>query len=86
MGATAFAERAGVELAATGEHARQRSVENASDLTPQEARSPGWPPTATPTPRSRTLYISASTVDYHLRKVYRKLDIASAATCATFAL
>jgi hypothetical protein len=34
----AFAERARVELEATGEHARKRSVETRDALTPQEAR------------------------------------------------
>jgi len=41
MGADGFAERARVELVATGEHARKRSVEDANALTSQEHRSPG---------------------------------------------
>jgi tetratricopeptide (TPR) repeat protein len=38
FGMEAFAERARVELEATGEHARKRSVETRDDLTPQEAQ------------------------------------------------
>jgi hypothetical protein len=38
MGAEAFAERARIELLATGERARQRTAETAGELTPQEAR------------------------------------------------
>ncbi len=38
FGMEAFAERARVELEATGEHARKRTVETRDDLTPQEAQ------------------------------------------------
>ena len=38
FGMEAFAERARVELEATGEHARKRTVETSGDLTPQEAQ------------------------------------------------
>ena len=38
FGMEAFAERARVELEATGEHARKRTVETSDDLTPQEAQ------------------------------------------------
>ena len=38
MGAEAFAERARIELLATGERARQRTAETETELTPQEAQ------------------------------------------------
>jgi hypothetical protein len=38
FGMEAFAERARIELEATGEHARKRTVETVDDLTPQEAK------------------------------------------------
>ena len=62
MGIEAFAERARRELAATGETARKRTVETSLELTAQERRSPGWPATACPTPRSAPGCSSAPTV------------------------
>ena len=38
FGMEAYAERARVELEATGERARKRTVETRDDLTPQEAQ------------------------------------------------
>jgi DNA-binding CsgD family transcriptional regulator len=84
MGADRLAEQAAAELRANGERARARTPDTAADLTPQEARiadltSAG----ASDSEIAAQLFISPSTVDYHLRKVFRKLNVTSRTQLAT---
>ena len=78
MGAEAFARRAERELLATGERARKRTVETRDQLTPQEAQI-GRLVADGRTNReiAAQLFISPSTVEYHLRKAFRKLGVKS---------
>jgi DNA-binding CsgD family transcriptional regulator len=78
FGVEAFAERARLELEATGERARKLTVETRDELTSQETQ------VARLAARGETnreiaarLFISANTVEYHLHKVFRKLDVKS---------
>src|SRR5438094_701130 len=81
FGMEAFAERARVELEATGEHARKRTVETLGDLTPRESQISRLAAQGhTNREIAAQLFISPSTVEYHLRKVFRKLGVRVAHT------
>jgi DNA-binding CsgD family transcriptional regulator len=78
MGAEAFAERARRELVATGERVRKRTIDARDELTPQEAQIARLARDGHTSPEiGAQLFISPRTVDYHLRKVFTKLDINS---------
>ncbi|MFF5083538.1 AAA family ATPase [Actinoplanes sp. NPDC000266] len=78
MGATAFAERAARELAATGEAVRSRKTDGRDALTPQEATVAQLAEAGrTNTEIASALFLSPRTVEWHLRKVFGKLGIAS---------
>ena len=79
MGVAAFAERARYELRATGAAAHARTVVARHDeLTAQEAQIARLARDGLSNPEIGTrLFISAHTVQYHLRKVFTKLGITS---------
>jgi DNA-binding CsgD family transcriptional regulator len=78
FGMEAFAERARIELEATGERARKRTVDTLRELTPQEAQISRLTAQGhTNKEIAAQLFISPSTVEYHLRKVFRKLNVSS---------
>jgi DNA-binding CsgD family transcriptional regulator len=78
MGAEAFASRAARELSATGEKARPRSASRRERLTPQEGQIAQLARDGHTNPEiGAHLFISPRTVQYHLGKVFSKLNINS---------
>ena len=78
MGAGAFAERARLELAATGQTARKRAPGHNGDLTAQEFQVAVLAAAgSTNLEIAEQLFISPKTVDYHLGKVFRKVGVGS---------
>ena len=77
-GMEAFAERARIELRATGDQAPERTPPTLDQLTPQEAQISRLVAQGhTNREIAAQLFISPSTVEYHLGKVFRKLDVKS---------
>ena len=83
-GMDAFAERARIELRAAGDQAPERTPATLDQLTPQEAQISRLVAQGhTNREVAAQLFISPSTVEYHLGKVFRKLDVKSRTQLAT---
>jgi DNA-binding CsgD family transcriptional regulator len=84
MGAAAFSRRTRAELLAAGDSPQQPADRPGPDLTPQEAQVCRLAATgATNAEIATHLFVTTSTVEYHLSKVFRKLDITSRRQLAT---
>ena len=78
IGMEAFAERARRELIATGEKVRKRGVETVTTLTAQEALIARLARDGRTNPEiGAQLFLSARTIESHLRKIYAKFGIGS---------
>jgi len=78
IGMEAFAERARRELLAVGETVRTRTAEPYDQLTPQEAQIARLARAGMSNAEiAAQLFLSARTVEWHLRKVFAKLEISS---------
>ncbi len=78
IGMMAFGDRALHELRATGETVRKREDDTRNDLTPQEEQIARLALEGRTNPEiAAQLYISARTVEWHLRKVFMKLGVTS---------
>jgi DNA-binding CsgD family transcriptional regulator len=76
LGADPWAERARLELLATGETARRRGGPALDQLTPQEFQiAQLLAEGATTRETAAKLFLSPKTVEYHLRNVYDKLGV-----------
>jgi DNA-binding CsgD family transcriptional regulator/tetratricopeptide (TPR) repeat protein len=78
IGMEAFAERARMELLATGDTVRKRTVETRDELTAQERQIAQLAGDGLSNPEiGARLFLSPRTVEWHLRKVFGKLEISS---------
>ena len=82
-----WAERACSELRASGEQRAARDASTRDQLTPQELRIADLAADRlTNAEIAAQLFLSPRTIDYHLRKVFAKLEIASRADLASVEL
>jgi DNA-binding CsgD family transcriptional regulator len=78
LGAAPWADRAKVELAATGERRRRRGQATHREPTPQEMQVAAIVARgATNREASAALFLSPKTIEAHLSRIYRKLGIRS---------
>ncbi len=78
LGATLWAERARVELRASGQTARKRDPSTRGELTAQELQIARFVSEGLSNREvAAQLFLSPRTIDFHLRNVFRKLGIRS---------
>ncbi len=81
IGMEAFAERARIEMLATGGTVRKRTVDTRDALTAQENQIARLARDGLSNPEiGARLFLSPRTVEWHLHKVFTKLDISSRMT------
>jgi DNA-binding CsgD family transcriptional regulator len=77
-GLDAFAERSRLELRATGERVRKKVIGDPEELTPREAQIATLVSEGEGNRQiAAQLFVSPSTVEYHLHKVFRKMGVTS---------
>ena len=87
LGAAPWAERARLELRASGQATRRRDPSTLLQLTPQELQVARFVARGLPTREvAAQLFLSPRTVDFHLRNVFAKLGISSRTQLAQFHL
>ncbi|NUT54933.1 MAG: hypothetical protein HOQ03_02975 [Thermoleophilia bacterium] len=87
LGARQWAERARAELRASGENARSRRADPEARLTPQEFQIARFVAQGLSNREvAAQLFLSPRTIDFHLRNVFTKLEIASRPELATLQL
>jgi DNA-binding CsgD family transcriptional regulator len=87
LGATVWAERAKTELRASGQTARRRDPSTRDELSPQEMQIARFVAQGLSNREvAAQLFLSPRTIDFHLRNVFRKLDITSRTQLARLAL
>jgi len=87
LGARPWETRARSELRASGETARRRDPSTRDQLTPQELQIARLVAGGMSNPEvAGQLFLSPRTIDYHLRKVFAKLEITSRAELARMSL